>query len=180
MLRDVPVYPGDIFDPEESPSDPRLVRHDSDRDRGLVELSDSPGRSLNELDPFNRSDVTPVDDDRAVAVEKNPGPRTRVDRPGYRPAPAQYRRAQRNLTGSRPAGSLPAAGAASAVSVESIALTSPDSPHTGHRASCAYECRRGGCDTCQRLREHVASAARRSQPKADNCGTEPVALCSLG
>ena len=82
MLRDVLVHPGDIIDAVESPRDPGLVRHHGNRDAGPVEPGDGLGRTLDELHAVNRADVAMVNDDRAVAIEKDPGSSASTAAPG--------------------------------------------------------------------------------------------------
>ena len=77
VLRDVLVHPGHVVDPVQPSRDPRLVRHHRDGNTGPVEAGDRLRCALDEFDPVDRADVSMVDDDRAVAIEKDPRARTR-------------------------------------------------------------------------------------------------------
>jgi len=68
---DVLMHPGDVVDSVQATRDPGLVRHDRNRDVGPVELGYCLRRALDELDTVYRTDVAMVNDDRAIAIEKD-------------------------------------------------------------------------------------------------------------
>ncbi len=78
MLRDVLVYQGDIVDPVQPARNASLVRDQGNRDTCPVEAGDRSRRPVDEFDAINGAHVPVVDDDRAVTIEKDPGPQSRV------------------------------------------------------------------------------------------------------
>ena len=63
---------------------------------GPVEPGDRLRRPVDELDAVDRADVSVINDDRAVAIEKDARPRARTHS-GRRHVPAAERRAQASL-----------------------------------------------------------------------------------
>ena len=76
MLCDVLVYQGDVIDPVQASCHARLVRDHRDRDAGAVESGDRFRGPVDEFDAINRAYIAMVNDNRAVTIEKDPGPRT--------------------------------------------------------------------------------------------------------
>jgi hypothetical protein len=81
VLRDVLVHQGDVVEAVQAACDTRLVRDHRDGDARAVESGDRFRRPLDELDPVNGAHVAMVNDDRAVTIEKDSGPRRRVRYP---------------------------------------------------------------------------------------------------
>jgi hypothetical protein len=77
MLDDVLVHLSDVVNSIKPARDAALIRHHSDRDAGAVELGDRLRRPWDELDAVDRADVSMIDDDRPVAIEKDPRSRRR-------------------------------------------------------------------------------------------------------
>jgi hypothetical protein len=70
-FRDVLMHSRDIVDSIQAARDPGLVRHDSNRDTGPIELGYRLRRPVDELDAVDGADVAVVNDDRAIAIEKD-------------------------------------------------------------------------------------------------------------
>ena len=78
MLCDVLVHQGDVVDPVQATCNTRLVGDHRDGDTCPVECGDRFRRPVDEFDAINRADIAMVNDDRAVTIEKDPGPQTRA------------------------------------------------------------------------------------------------------
>src|SRR5271154_5870407 len=65
------MYSGDVVESVKSPGDPLLVCHHRDRYASLVEAGDSLGGPFDKLYAFYSSDKPVVDNNCAVAVEKD-------------------------------------------------------------------------------------------------------------
>jgi hypothetical protein len=71
MLGDALMHSSDIVDPVQSPRDAGLVRNHCDGDAGPVEARDRLGRPFDELDAIHRTDISVINDDRPVPIEKD-------------------------------------------------------------------------------------------------------------
>ena len=78
VLCDVLVYQGDVVDPVQATCYTSLVCDHRDGDICVIESGDRFRRPVDEFDAINRADISVVHDDRAVTIEKDPRPQTRV------------------------------------------------------------------------------------------------------
>ena len=75
------MYSGDVVDSVQATRDASLVRDDRDGDTCPVESGYRFRRPVDEFDAIDGAHLAMVNDDRAVTIEKDPGPQTRVPCP---------------------------------------------------------------------------------------------------
>src|SRR5439155_1531183 len=80
------------------PRDASLVRDHRDGNTSPIEPGYRLRRAVDELNAVYRADVSVINDDRAVAIEKDPGPQTRVLHLEHSGTPTGYQIVQDHLS----------------------------------------------------------------------------------
>ena len=88
LLFDVLMDTSNVVDPVKTPCDPSLVGHHRNREAGPIEPGNRLCCPFDELDSVDRADVPVVNDNGAVAVKEDTGPRrssrTHIPKTGHR------------------------------------------------------------------------------------------------
>jgi len=83
-IRDVLMHQRDVVQTVEAPGDACLVAQHRDRNPGPVESRDRLRGAVDEFNAFDRTHVAVIDNDRAIAIEKDTGSRGRARLPRRR------------------------------------------------------------------------------------------------